>query len=157
MRYFIDGYNFLFRLSEIETSLEKSREGIISFLQLHAGRKNLDVTLIFDGADKEASSHFKSLGPLHIAYSAYKQSADNYILEQIDAASNPKSIVVVTSDKRLCRMVHAMQARTQSVENFIAFLLKQKISREKPTLNESPRQIERLEKIFLDRLKKESS
>lgn len=155
--YWIDGYNLIFSFFDSRESLQIAREKIIGYLQKKFASKNLLGMLVFDGAhrrDEQTGLGYKS--PLIIAYAPKGESADEYIVEKIQIVENPKQITVVTNDKGL--RIHAKSAGTRVMSNeaFIGWLKKKKGQREMKEIKETPKNIERLEKIFEDRLKDES-
>lgn len=150
MHYFIDGYNLFFRLPEKKRSLEEGRDLLIDSL---VGVK-LSLSIVFDGggSDEPRRTH---KGPLEIVYTAHGQSADSYILEEVSWVKNPQDYTVVTSDKQLAKRCQMAGSKSQSIAAFLALIeKKQRVStKEKPSC-ESPKNIDKLLKIFTDLLKK---
>lgn len=151
--YLIDGYNLIFSLIQSKESLRDLRQKIIEFLQKKFALKKLSGTLVFDGAHRrEEESGLSYPSPLIVAYAPKGQSADAYIVELLEASKNPKEIQVVTNDKGLRMHAKSAGAKVIKNEDFIAWLSKSKKAEEsKP--KETSHNIERLEKIFQERLK----
>jgi predicted RNA-binding protein with PIN domain len=149
--FFIDGYNLLFHESEEKGSLQKRREKLIEQLHAAFSQLNLKGTVVFDGSrrgDEESGLSYQS--PLNIAYAPKGQSADEYIVEQIQSIHNRKTLTIVTNDKGLARHAKAAGTHTQSNRAFLSWLVEKaetKKTKQRP-LKESPKQIERLTKIF---------
>ena len=158
MIYYVDGYNLLFRLADSRTSLRKQRTSIIRFLQnqfVHLKSKGL---LIFDGAhrpDEESGLSYPS--PMELAFTPKGQSADENILDRVEMLSNRKNATVVTNDQGLKRQAGAFGAKTMSNDAFLKWLLKRASKKKAKRLpaKDSPQQIERLTKIFEEKLKKD--
>ena len=157
MVYYLDGYNLLFSLIDSKQNLASQRQKLILFLQRQFTSRCLSGILVFDGAhrrDEESGLSYKS--PLEIAYAPKGQSADAYIVEKIEAARNPREITVVTNDRGLAMHARSHGAKVQANGSFIQFLKKKKKKGKKGPVSETQQNIERLMKIFEERLKKEA-
>ncbi len=153
MYYLIDGYNLIFSLKPTKESLRSLREKMIHFLQKECLRRKMSGTLVFDGAhrrDEESGLNYAS--PLVIAYAPKGQSADEYIVEILKTAKNPKQMTVVTNDKGLSRHAQSCNAKSLKNDEFLSRLAKRKKPASKTKCVESPQNLERLLKIFEDRL-----
>jgi predicted RNA-binding protein with PIN domain len=158
MLYFIDGYNLIFSLIQSKDSLQKMREKVIHYLQKKFAARKISGILVFDGAhrrDEESGLSYSS--PLVIAYAPKGQSADEYIVEQIHVSERPKQITVVTNDRGLTRHASSAGAKAMDNDTFIHFLKKKKQTEAKREIKESETNIDRLEKIFEERLKRDLS
>lgn len=154
MYYLIDGYNLIFSLISSKESLKVLRQKIIRSLQKQFAIRNISGMLVFDGAhrrDEESGLSYSS--PLIIAYAPKGQSADEYIVEQIHCADNPKQITVVTNDRGLGLHAKSAGAKVQGNELFIQWLQKRKKKGKTSEPKESQQNIDRLLKIFEERLK----
>ncbi len=156
MRYWIDGYNLLFRLPLTKESLENKRKRVILDLNEQAELLGLEITVIFDAADQTRSldrrSHYYAL---EIIYSTSKQTADESILDSVECSFHPEKICVVTSDKDLSRKAKALRANTLSLKEFFLFIAKKQKKKKAASHIEcadSPKEIERLLKIFEKKL-----
>jgi hypothetical protein len=161
MHYLIDGYNLLFRVLKKTRDLERSRQALIEELNEAVVALNAPVTLVFDGAKDSLPPtlrrHFKAI---ELVYTTSGQSADTYILEEVELARNPKALTVVSNDRELqtkCRNVGTEQL---SIDAFLHFLLRKKNKklqepeREYP-FTESKKELDRLLTLFEERLKEE--
>lgn len=119
--YYIDGYNLLFRLLSEKKSLEKRREQIIYELNKRSLALNLNLSLVFDSPsqDIDTCSHYQSI---EIIFTGQGESADDFILSCIKKSKYPKQETVVTSDKILAAHSRRFEAKTQSVEDFLAWV-----------------------------------
>jgi hypothetical protein len=155
MIYFLDGYNLLFSLTDSKQSLAVQRGNLILYLQKRFASLKLKGMIVFDGAhrrNEESGLSYRS--PLEIAYAPKGQSADAYIVERIESSKNPKLIAVVTNDRGLGMHARSHGAKVLSNESFIRYLHKIKRKQKKADVKESPKNIERLSKIFEERLEK---
>ncbi len=154
MYYLIDGYNLIFSLIESKESLQTLRQKVIRSLQKQFANRKISGTLVFDGAhrrDEESGLSYSS--PLIIAYAPKGQTADSYIVEQIETASNPKEITVVTNDKGLALHAKSAGAKVQPNDLFISWLHKKKKKIKSVEPKDTDQNINRLLKIFEERLK----
>lgn len=124
MHYYIDGYNLMFRLGRDENTLTTQRQQLISELNIKLKLLEVEATVVFDSQyqlGESSRSHFQHL---EILFSAYGETADNCILEEIKSENNPHHTVVVTSDKKLAWFARRCSAKTESVEQFMDWLNK---------------------------------
>jgi predicted RNA-binding protein with PIN domain len=155
MYYLIDGYNLIFTLIESKESLQVFRQKTIRYLQKKFAQGSLSGMLVFDGAhrrDEESGLSYPS--PLIVAYAPKGQSADAYIVEEIEKTKNPKQIIVVTNDRGLSSHARSHGAKVQSNREFILFLKKRSQKTKKGNLEpqDTKQNLERLQKIFEERL-----
>lgn len=159
MYFFIDGYNLLFTALESKLPLQKQRNHFVVWMQSEFTNGKLQGTIVFDGAHRrEEESGLSYPSPLIVAYTPKGQSADEYIVEQLEATQNCKIITVVTNDAGLKRHARAAGAKTQSNSDFLEWLIKRakkKRPKNRP-FRETDHQISRLAQIFEERFKKGS-
>jgi predicted RNA-binding protein with PIN domain len=152
MHYWIDGYNLLFYLPKIPGSFEEKRRFLILQIEKLVEKLSLSVTIVFDASDPvqnyDTRTHLRSL---EIIYTHPRKSADDAILEAVELHKNPSQICVVTSDKGLSIKAKALGAEILPLSEFLLFLQKKekkKNSSKSFSFQDSPREIERLLKIF---------
>ena len=149
MHYYIDGYNWLFRIPKNRQSLEERRRIFIQEIhKLVLDHPSL-VTLVFDSADpsKEVSSkgNFKSL---EIIFTPKKQTADEYIENAVELSKKPQNITVVTLDRQLQEKCRIRGARVLTMEEFYLLFAKKKRVQKEKSYFELPAQTARLLRIF---------
>jgi predicted RNA-binding protein with PIN domain len=154
--FLIDGYNLLFSWIESKGSIEKKRATLVQWIQREFKKMKLRGIIVFDGAhrrDEESGLSYPS--PMELAYTPKGQSADQYILERLESFQNRKNATVITNDQGLKRLARALGAKTMDNDTFLQWLLKRarKKKTERPPPKESPHQIERLIKIFEEKLR----
>ncbi len=154
--FLVDGYNLIFSLIKSKESLQTLRQKVIHYLQRKFAAKKISGLIVFDGAHrKDEESGLSYSSPLTIAYAPKGQSADEYIVEQIQLAKNPKQLTVITNDRGLTLHAKSAGAKVQTNAEFIDWLKKKKRQTEPSVIKDTPQNIERLEKIFEERLKRE--
>lgn len=145
MRYFVDGYNFIFHQDKRADTLEEDREELKSMLM----RSGQSITIVFDG-DGVAHPEKNHLDSIEIVYTSKGQTADAYILDELSWVKDPCNYTIVTSDKQLANQCRHAGAHTQSIRAFLSTLKKElapKKGAEKP-IRDSDKQMQRLLKIF---------
>lgn len=156
MQYLIDGYNFLFRLGEgKKKSLEQAREALIAALneKLHVFRA--PVSIVFDSSEQIRDfAQSAKLPNLDVLYAPKGLTADEYMIELVEQAKNPKNTTIVSSDGGLARQCQHLGAKTLSIDEFLHLLQKRngKKPSVKPIYKETSHETERLLKIFEKKL-----
>lgn len=156
MQYWIDGYNLLFKMPNLQGPLEEKRRQLILDLNAYSKKLHLSFVLVFDAKTKDAPlalrSHYDSL---EILYATGNKTADEAILEEIELLGISAQACVVTSDRGLSHQARMLGTSTMSLSEFVQFLTKKQKKRSFPLVEskDSPKEIERLCKIFEERLR----
>ena len=127
LHYLIDGYNLFFSISE-ENPSRSTRYALIESLEQLSFKANLNTSIVFDSRSDVASDYASVLDheSIEVIYSARDQSADDYIIEFVNALKDPKRYCVVTNDKYIRLQVRDHGANTKSLSSFLE-LLKSKV------------------------------
>lgn len=155
MFYYIDGYNLIFSLTDTKKPLIHQRKTIVHFLQKRFVKLHLTGLVVFDGSHRRSEeSGLSYASPLEIAYTPKGQTADEYILEKLEWNQQQIPSTVISNDRSLCSQARQLGAKTQSNDAFIHYLEKKKARKREKSCEakDSPRQIERLLKIFESKL-----
>lgn len=125
MHYYIDGYNLMFRvLQNREGNLQTQRQQMIDDLTQKIEFLELDVTFVFDAQYQPCDSSRSFFRNLEILFTAHGETADEAIINEIKSESKPRQQVVVTSDKKLAWFARRCSVKTESVEEFVAWVNK---------------------------------
>lgn len=157
--YWIDGYNLLFYLDEAE-HLEKKRDILLKQLNELVSKANIDAIVVFDGSKEFTKTQFHNL---EVIYTPPGQTADDYIVEDIEAKRKKGGhLFVVSNDKHLGVSARLLKAKVLKLPQFFNLLIK-KANKPKGVVPPSTssnakvdirdREIDRLVKIFEERLK----
>lgn len=119
IHYYVDGYNLLFRYMRGKEDLRALREEMIKELDEKAALFPIQVSVVFDAACRPGFGSREHYRCLEILFTSEGESADDFILREIERASHPHLKVVVTSDKRLALLARHLSAKTESVPHFI--------------------------------------
>jgi predicted RNA-binding protein with PIN domain len=161
MHYWIDGYNLLFRITKSYREMKQNERKLLTVLNESITLLKYQVTIVFDGREKDPPEALRrNLDSLSMIYTPHNQTADDYILEAIADAMNPSAEMVVSSDMELLRKAKQRGAEAQTVEAFLSQLVRKKRKKRSPesttrVFQETSSELQRLLKIFEDRLKED--
>lgn len=137
MRFYIDGYNVLFRLLHPGEELQEAREHLIDDLGQKINSLGLDAVLVFDSHFQEEDTTSSHLDQMRIVYTAKGQTADEFILQELKESVFPQQITVVTSDKKLATLCKRRLGKAESVEEFMSLLNRRYKNKLKPKMEPS--------------------
>lgn len=100
LHHIIDGNNLIGKISSLKKLQVKDRQGsrekLAFMLQRYYSKRNVKVSLHFDGYPKEEIKIMR----IKVVYSE-NLTADDRIKKEIEESKNPKNLVVITSDSNL--------------------------------------------------------
>ncbi len=135
-KYIIDGNNLIGKIPHIWNLQKKdkqaSRVKLVSLLQLYFSKKNVNVSLHFDGFAADAIPS----GKLKIKYSN-KKNADIKIKEEIDLSRNPKVLAIVSSDHNIQDYSRVNSCTVIKSEDFAKQLSQKKDTAAEEEINKS--------------------
>jgi predicted RNA-binding protein with PIN domain len=114
---------------------------------------------VFDGKGEHLPHALKShIDALTIVYTPARQTADEYILQEVETSNHPSDLTVVSNDSELICKSALHQAKTLSLKEFIQSIEKKNIQKRKrlttsSSQEDSPYHIARLLVIFEQQLK----
>lgn len=130
LHYLLDGYNVLYALPEMPAgSWEEKRDALLRQIAREKPHGNNQVTVIFDS--REGPGNQSRLGDLLVVYTS-GETADDWISQQVRSAVNPRTLVVVSDDQGLRRMVRGTGAKWLSTREFWEKSKKGPVSFSKP-------------------------
>ncbi len=102
-RIVVDGYNVIYADDALRKmalkEMERARREFLRKIEAYIADKELRVTVVFDGRGGLTDAEALVPGKLQVIYSARHQSADDLIVSMIGTSDNPRSYIVVTSDR----------------------------------------------------------
>jgi ribosomal protection tetracycline resistance protein len=102
-RIVVDGYNVIYADDELRPiaikDMERARREFLARIADYLIGKELQVTVVFDGRGGLTDAETIVPRKLQAVYSAQGQSADELIVSMVATSRNPKSYIVVTSDR----------------------------------------------------------
>lgn len=120
-RIVVDGYNLIHAMPElarlVATDLERARDGLVAKLAVYRSRRNVRITVVFDGQGMSAL-WTRPPGGIEVVFSRAPQDADQKIKNMLALEKSPRSWTVVTSDNSIVRFARDCGARTVSSAEF---------------------------------------
>ena len=122
----IDGHNLLHSIYKTAGDTESVSEVGLC----RAVRRYLELTgekgeIIFDGSGPPDKTGFDNLANLEVSFAGMSSDTDTVIEGKIKASSAPKSLTIVSSDRRLRKAARTRKAMSVKSEIFWAGLQKQ--------------------------------
>ncbi len=124
-RIVVDGYNLIHAMPELArlvgTDLERARDALVSRLAVYRSKRNVRVTVVFDGRGT-AAPQTRPPGGVEVVFSRPPQNADAKIKAMLVLEKSPKSWTVVTSDNSIVIFARDYRAKTIPAAEFAAKL-----------------------------------
>lgn len=112
MPYIIDGNNVMGQTPGWHRDRPRARRALLDKLACFARVRKTRITVVFDGApdrDLPEGSAFKGV---RVLYAHQGSDADTRIERLVESSSDPRGLIVVTSDRRLSFAVRSSKAGT---------------------------------------------
>jgi predicted RNA-binding protein with PIN domain len=116
----IDGYNVLKRMGPNIQVSEYERRAFIKRMGSYAHKKGHEVIVIFDAGPYDWI-HKERLDGLTVVYSGQFQTADEFIMQYLDA-NQAKEILVVSSDNEIGRYASGLEVPSIGSEDFLRLI-----------------------------------
>jgi predicted RNA-binding protein with PIN domain len=156
LRYYIDGYNLIFAQGDSSGGLQAAREQLINQLRPLADKPHWKLIVVFDAHAEPEEAMRHHIDALEVVYTGLGETADHYILNEIETAAKPKQIVVVTGDLQLAKRAEQRDAQTLDPATFWQRGNKRsRRTEEAKPADSSSQERQRWFKIFRKRLEKE--
>ncbi|MCI0640184.1 MAG: NYN domain-containing protein [Gemmataceae bacterium] len=126
--FLIDGYNLLFAMGVLDgklgpRGLEQARLRLLGLLAGSFGEASNLVTIVFDSAQSPpGSTQEHEYKGLRVRFGSNEQEADDLIEELIAHHSAPKSLCVVSDDRRLQTAARRKGAAPMACAAFLDYL-----------------------------------
>ena len=103
MDIIVDGYNVIFKISELGYSTEKCdievlRNRFLTLLEQYKENRKHKLIVVFDGQGTGNSSETRVAG-IDVVFSREDLDADEEIKRMVSDSENPRHITVITSDR----------------------------------------------------------
>lgn len=117
LRYYIDGYNLLHRIPELDDSPSPQGE-LVRFIKKHrlTGSHNNSVVIVFDGHEPPGMPAERSYS---IVFSEGR-SADDVIKERVAKTKNRSQVVVVSDDREIRDCARGDGATVCRIDEFLS-------------------------------------
>ncbi len=120
MDIIVDGYNVIFKISELGYTTEKCdieilRNRFLAMLEQYKEKRKHKLIVVFDGQGAGNSSEIRPAG-IDVVFSRQDLDADEEIKRLVSSSDNPRHITVITSDRDIeqyvkkygCKVVGAL-------------------------------------------------
>lgn len=95
----------------VNTDLERARDALVAKLAIYRSKRNVRVTVVFDGRGTGAQQTLPP-GGVEVVFSRAPQNADAKIKNMLALEKNPRSWTVVTSDNSIIIFARDYGAKT---------------------------------------------
>jgi predicted RNA-binding protein with PIN domain len=115
----IDGTNLLWAIQETHEADAIANEAqLCRTLDRYFAQVGEEGEIVFDGAGPADKSAFDGVGYLEVVFSGFQSDADTVIEEKVQANTAPRSLTVVSSDRRLRKAAGERKATATKSEPF---------------------------------------
>ncbi|MEO0077567.1 MAG: NYN domain-containing protein [candidate division WOR-3 bacterium] len=126
-RVIVDGYNLIHALPElvrlVDADMARARDRLVAYLSEFVARRNVEVTVVFDGRGPQFAPHNSSrVAGVEIVFSRPPHDADQTIIALLQRNTRPRSVTIVTSDASVARSARDYGAKTISSHAFVRLL-----------------------------------
>lgn len=117
MPLLIDGYNLLH--APMPPGLSAVDEGELCVLLARGPWRGDRVVVVCDGVPKPGGAAHSPVDAVELVFSGRKRSADDRIIEMIDADSAPRRLVVVSNDRQIQKAARRRRAQVWSCQQLM--------------------------------------
>jgi predicted RNA-binding protein with PIN domain len=99
----VDGYNVIYADDALRKvalgDMERARRDFVSRIEAYVADKSLRVTVVFDGKGGLTDAETIVPGKLQVIFTPRHETADDVIVSMVKNSENPRSHLVVSSDR----------------------------------------------------------
>ena len=121
MPYLVDGNNLCGAARDKRLKIPMDEQEMIRRLSSFAEGRAAPLTVVFDGSPGRGRQPGR-IGRLTIDYSGRGRPADDVLVDIVHDSSNPKNMILVSSDQRLRNRVRALGCRVMGCREFAGIL-----------------------------------
>ncbi len=139
MDIIVDGYNVIFKVSELGYSTDKCdieilRNRFLAILEQYKEKRKHKLIVVFDGRGTGCSSEARSAG-IDVIFSRDGIEADEEIKRMVSISKTPRNITVITSDRDIEQYVKKYGCKVVDPLSFYRDI-KNKVARLQATVKE---------------------
>jgi len=123
MPILIDGHNLIGRLPDLRLDDPDDEAKLVLRLRAYAARTRKRITVVFDQGLPGGEAPQLSGAGVKVVFASAGRSADGVLRERIRRDSDPRGLLVVTSDVGVAAAAQARGARVMRSEEFAAQLV----------------------------------
>jgi predicted RNA-binding protein with PIN domain len=110
MAYIVDGNNVMGQMPGWHRDKSKSRRALLEKLAAFARVKKARVTVVFDGGPEGAVPEGSAFHGVRVLYAERGSDADSRIERLVETSTDPRGLMIVTSDRHLAFLVRSRGA-----------------------------------------------
>jgi hypothetical protein len=118
MPYLIDGHNVIGQTPGLSLADPDDEVKLVILIRQCCARERRKATVIFDGGLPGGVSNLSTPSVAVIFASDRRATADDLILNRIEAEKNPAGLIVVSSDQKILTAARRRRMPTQSAAEF---------------------------------------
>jgi len=118
MPYLIDGHNVISQTPGLSLADADDEAKLVILVRQYCARERRKATIIFDGGLPGGLSRLSTPSVAVIFASDRHTTADDLILNRIEAEKNPSGLTVVSSDQKILTAAKRRRAGTKSSAEF---------------------------------------
>lgn len=118
MPILIDGHNLIGRLRTVSLADPDDEARLVEMLQAYRARTGARITVVFDPGVLYAPPQSYSLGGLQVVFAPHGGSADAELLRRLRRHTNPRGLMVVSSDRAIVRAAQELGAKAVTARDF---------------------------------------
>ena len=118
MPYLIDGHNVIGQTPGVSLADPDDEVKLVRLINRYCARERRKATVIFDGGLPGGVSKLSTSSVIVIFASDRHTTADDLILNRIEAEKNPAGLIVVSSDQKILTAARRRRTATQSAAEF---------------------------------------
>ena len=122
MPLLIDGHNLIGKMPDLSLEDLDDESDLTLRVRQYCRRNNRRATIVFDAGLVGGRSHNLSTAKVEVLFASAGRSADGIIRERLRKASDPRSLLVVSSDRAVQEAASKRGARVVPAEEFAAEL-----------------------------------
>jgi predicted RNA-binding protein with PIN domain len=118
MPFLIDGHNLIGKLPDLSLEDLDDESDLVRRVRRYCLRNNRRATIVFDAGLVGGRSHNLSTAQVEVVFASAGRSADGIIRERLRQANDPRSLLVVSSDRAIQEIASRTGARVVPAEEF---------------------------------------
>jgi len=124
MAILIDGHNLIAQIADLDLSDPDDEAKLVQRLRVYRNVANQPITVFFDHGPTYTPPHNLSGGGVEAVFSSVDSPADGLIIARIRNETNPRQIVVVSSDREIQRIAQSYGAKVLTAREFAAQMVR---------------------------------
>ena len=157
MTILIDGHNLIGQMQDLQLDDPHDEAQLVARLKVYRSIVREPITVVFDAGEAHIPRQGLSGGGVEVVFATERASADDIIVARIARTAEPRSVLVVSSDREIRAAARRAGARIMTSEDFAARMAqpqRPRPGRRRAAVRERPlsaREVDEWMVIFRDR------